>query len=68
MYRADWGEYMVSERLRRQFWFSWEALTRLAFEFEFGEAYEEYIRTKYPTGDRRGRRAGRDTKAIKRFP
>lgn len=49
MYRADWGEYMVSERLRRQFWFSWEALTRLAFEFEFGEAYEEYKRAKYPT-------------------
>jgi hypothetical protein len=49
MYRADWGNYMVSERLRRQFWFSWEALTRLAFEFEFGEKYEEYKRERYPT-------------------
>jgi hypothetical protein len=47
MYRAEWGEQMVSDRLRRQFWWSWEALTRLALEFEFGEKYEEYKRKHY---------------------
>jgi len=47
MYRSEWGDAMVSDRLRRQFWWSWEALTRLAFEFEFGDKYEEYKRTRY---------------------
>jgi hypothetical protein len=48
MYRAEWGEKLVSERLRHQFWWSWEALTRLAFGFEFGERYEKYQRERYP--------------------
>jgi len=52
LYRADWGDTVVSELLRRQVWFSWEAMTRLAFGFEFGEKYEEYLRERYPTPGR----------------
>jgi hypothetical protein len=47
MYRSEWGNALVSDRLRRQFWWSWEALTRLAFEFEFGDKYDEYKRARY---------------------
>jgi hypothetical protein len=46
MYRREWGDAFVSDRLRRQFWWSWEGLTRLAFEFEFGDKYDEYKRTR----------------------
>ena len=39
IFRNGDGDAHVAERLRRQYWFSWEALTRLALEFEFGEKY-----------------------------
>ncbi len=48
MCRADWGDTVVSERLRRQFWFSWDAMTRVALKFEFGDKYEQYLRSRYP--------------------
>jgi hypothetical protein len=47
IYRSEWGDAFVSDRLRRQFWWSWEALTRLAFEFEFSDKYDEYKRARY---------------------
>jgi hypothetical protein len=40
--RSEDGDAHVADRLRRQFWFSWEALTRLALEFEFGEEYRTF--------------------------
>ena len=46
--RADWGDTVVSERLRRQFWFSWEAMTRIALELEFLDKYERYSQGVYP--------------------
>jgi hypothetical protein len=42
IYRADDGDADVSDRLRRQYWFSWEALTRFALEYEFGERYRTF--------------------------
>ena len=39
IFRNEDGDAHVADRLRRQYWFSWEALTRLALEFEFGEKY-----------------------------
>jgi hypothetical protein len=42
IYRNEWGDADVTDRLRRQYWFSWEALTRLALEFEFGEKYRTF--------------------------
>jgi hypothetical protein len=42
MYRAEWGDADVSDRLRRRYWFSWEALTRFALEYEFGERYRTF--------------------------
>jgi hypothetical protein len=42
IFRSEDGDAHVADRLRRQFWFSWEALTRLALEFEFGEKYRTF--------------------------
>jgi hypothetical protein len=42
IFRGEDGDAYVTDRLRRQFWFSWEALTRLALEFEFGEKYRKF--------------------------
>jgi hypothetical protein len=42
MYRSELGDADVSDCLRRQYWFSWEALTRLALEYEFGERYRTF--------------------------
>jgi hypothetical protein len=42
LYRADLGDALVSDSLRRHYWFSWEALTRLALEFEFGDRYRVF--------------------------
>lgn len=43
----DHGEGRVQDMKRRQYCFSWEGLTRNAFELEFGRAYEEYRRKRY---------------------
>jgi len=42
LYRDEYGDAVVDGRLRRQYWFSWEALTRLALEFEFGAKYRSF--------------------------
>jgi len=42
IFRSEDGDAHVADRLRRQYWFSWEALTRLALEFEFGEKYRAF--------------------------
>jgi hypothetical protein len=42
IYRKEWGDAVVEDPLRRQYWFSWEAFTRLALEFEFGEKYRSF--------------------------
>jgi hypothetical protein len=42
IFREEWGDDLVADRLRRQYWYSWEALTRLALEFEFGERYRQF--------------------------
>lgn len=42
----DFGRPRVEDMKRRQYCFSWEGLTRNAFELEFGEAYEEYARKR----------------------
>jgi hypothetical protein len=42
IYRNEWGDSLVADRLRRQYWFGWEALTRLALEFEFGARYRTF--------------------------
>jgi hypothetical protein len=42
IFRQEWGDALVDDRLRRQYWYSWEALTRLALEFEFREKYRAF--------------------------
>lgn len=39
IYSDDMGRALVNDLLRRQLWFGWEALFRLALELEFGEQY-----------------------------
>jgi hypothetical protein len=46
IYRRESGNAYVEECLRRQYWFSWEALTRFALELEFGIRYVEYARIR----------------------
>lgn len=46
IYSEDYGYDRVIDLLRRQFWFSWEALMRISLELEFGEAYEEFARIR----------------------
>lgn len=42
----DFGEARVHDMRRRQYCFSWEGLTRNAFELELGQAYEEYAQRR----------------------
>jgi hypothetical protein len=42
IYRNEWGDSLVTDRLRRQYWFGWEALTRLALELELGAKYRTF--------------------------
>ena len=42
IYRNDLGEKAYFDLTRRNIRFSWEAMTRLALELEFGAAYEEF--------------------------
>lgn len=42
IFRKEWGDAVVADRLRRKYWFSWEALTRLALELEFGEEHRAF--------------------------
>jgi hypothetical protein len=42
IFRREWGDALVADRLRRQYWYNWEALTRLALEFEFEDEYRAF--------------------------
>jgi hypothetical protein len=42
IFRSEGGDAHVADRLRRQYWFSWEVLTRLALELEFGDKYRTF--------------------------
>jgi hypothetical protein len=50
IYRSDLGDEQFLDLIRRQRWFSWEALTRFALEFEFGDDYRRFAneRDKLP--------------------
>ncbi|MOA20085.1 hypothetical protein D3C78_1405050 [compost metagenome] len=41
-YSADYGEEYVNARVENGYWFSFQALLRIALELEFGERYQEY--------------------------
>jgi hypothetical protein len=41
-FRNEFGDAYINNRFRRQYWFSWEAMTRFALEFEFGELYRVF--------------------------
>lgn len=40
LYREQLGEQEYLDSIRRQYWFGYPGLVRLAMEMEFGEAYE----------------------------
>jgi hypothetical protein len=42
MYREEIGAIVFKDFIRRQYWFAYPALLRLALELEFGEKYETY--------------------------
>ncbi|AZZ94080.1 hypothetical protein EUZ85_26525 [Hahella sp. KA22] len=42
IYREDMGDAAYLDAIRRQYWFGYPALVRIAMEKEFGEAYERY--------------------------
>jgi hypothetical protein len=46
IYSEQYGRERVVDLLRRQLWFSWEGLMRIALELEFGEAYAEFARIR----------------------
>lgn len=50
IYRSEMGNHAFYDLIRRQRWFSWEAMTRHALELEFGEAYRRFatIRDRPP--------------------
>jgi hypothetical protein len=43
LYRKEFGEAHMNDRLRRQYWWSWEAMIRLALEFRFGDSYRAFV-------------------------
>ena len=42
LYREDIGDKEYLDAIRRQYWFSYPALIRIAMEIEFGDRYENY--------------------------
>lgn len=46
IYSEDMGRDLVKDLLRRQMWFGWEALFRLALELEFGEKYVAFSQAR----------------------
>jgi anti-sigma factor RsiW len=46
MFRSEMGAARFLDLIRRQRWFSWEALTRLALEFEFGDEYRRFVNAR----------------------
>nr|WP_298118390.1 hypothetical protein [uncultured Pseudomonas sp.] len=42
MYSSEMGAEKFNDFIRRQYWFAYPGLLRLALELEFGEAYEAF--------------------------
>lgn len=42
MYREEMGADVFNERMRRNYWFAYPALMRIAMKLEFGKEYEIY--------------------------
>jgi hypothetical protein len=42
LYREELGEKRYLDSIRRQYWFCYPALVRIALELEFGEKYRKY--------------------------
>ena len=42
IFRSEMGDEKFFDLIRRQRWFSWEAMTRFALEFEFGDDYRRF--------------------------
>jgi hypothetical protein len=51
MYRRELGNEVFRDKMRRNYWFSWEGLARTALELEFGERYLEYARVHHAQED-----------------
>ena len=47
IYRGELGDAEFATRIRLHRWFHWEGLARIAFELEFGDAYEKYVERRY---------------------
>jgi len=47
-YRAELGDRFVSDALRRQYWFAYPALIRIALELKFGNKAVAYDRFEAP--------------------
>jgi len=47
-YRSELGDQFVSDALRRQYWFSYPALIRIALELKFGDEAVVYDRLAVP--------------------
>ena len=46
LYREDLGDQAYLDATRRQYWFSYPALIRIAMEIEFGDKYENYANAR----------------------
>jgi hypothetical protein len=42
MYRQEMGSEIFNDHMRRNYWFAYPALLRIAMELEFGKTYEDY--------------------------
>lgn len=42
LYAEEYGAEWVADRFKKDFWFSFPALLRIALELEFGDAYKAY--------------------------
>ena len=42
IFRSEMGDEKFFDLIRRQRWFSWEAMTRIALELEFGDDYRRF--------------------------
>ena len=47
-YRSELGDQFVSDALRRQYWFAYPALIRIALELKFGDKAVTYDRFEAP--------------------
>jgi hypothetical protein len=46
VYREWLGEEAFLDCMRRQYWFCYPAMVRIALELEFGQTYEEFSRER----------------------